>query len=439
MNFSSYIQQSKLRCKELGMIETSIPYTEILNPIDFSRRLTSYKEIILIANFFLQKLFDSMQETPMLFGVSDQDAYLLSINSNAPMKNTIEQLGIQEGVCFIENNVGTNVMNLSIRHRMPFQVIGEDHYHHFLHTYACYAVPFYSIEDNKLLGTIGIFTTTSNAHPCFLSLLTIVVDSIERELLLRKNNVQLSMLNQVLLESNDSCVMITDNISEMKNKEKLLRNAEKLAAVGQLAAGVAHEIRNPLAIVKGFMQLVQDKFEQPSYYNLVISELDRINLIIEEFLVLGKPLSTLYKDVDCSVLLKEIVTIFESQALMNDIIIHFDYLKIGIIEGDPNRIKQVFINIFKNAMEAMPYGGNLFIQMDIVDGNQIIRFIDEGEGIDDEMLSKLGQPFASTKSYGNGLGIMVSRKIVESHKGNLNFKSKVGKGTTVELSFPIRI
>ena len=226
------------------------------------------------------------------------------------------------------------------------------------------------------------------------------------------------------------------DISEMKKAEAYLRNSEKLSVVGQMAAGVAHEIRNPLTTIKGMLQLSKDQF-QSDHYKLLMSEIDRMNFIVSELLVLGKPHAIHYSEVEFISILDDVLKLFESQAVMNGISIMRDIKSCGNIYCDPNQIKQVFINILKNATEAMPYGGNIHVIVDIKGPWQLIRFVDNGEGIPEDVLNKIGQPFCTTKKDGNGLGIMMIKKIIDSHNGKIQFNSQVKSGTTVDIRLPL--
>jgi signal transduction histidine kinase len=241
-----------------------------------------------------------------------------------------------------------------------------------------------------------------------------------------------------IYDHNRSLIRIVGNlrdISNIKNTEQLLRNADKLAAVGQLAAGIAHEIRNPLTTVQGMLQLSKDRF-QPHYYDLILSELARMKLIVGEFLMLGKPQAIEFKQADCLLILNEVLSIYETQTIMNGISIETNFLKTQRMMCDANQIKQVFINILKNCLEALPYGGTIRIDLDVQGSHQLIRFKDDGEGMTEEILTKIGQPFCSTKKDGNGLGIMVTKKIIDSHKGQIHFSSGLNSGTTVEILLP---
>jgi two-component system, sporulation sensor kinase A len=141
---------------------------------------------------------------------------------------------------------------------------------------------------------------------------------------------------------------------------------------------------------------------------------------------------------DVSVLLKDVMTLLESQAILNNVKMISEFEPdIPLLYCDENQLKQVFINIIKNAIEAMPNGGEMKIQAKMQENNLLIRFIDQGCGIPKDRIAKLGEPFYSTKEKGTGLGLMVSYKIIEAHNGRINIESEVGQGTTVDIIFPI--
>jgi two-component system sporulation sensor kinase A len=230
------------------------------------------------------------------------------------------------------------------------------------------------------------------------------------------------------------------DITKRKEAEELLRKSEKLSAVGQLAAGVAHEVRNPLTAVKGFVQfLLTKESENKEYYHIMLSEVEQIEFIISEFLVLAKPQMAKFKKEDIQKILQNVIALVDTKIIMNNVKIYLECDQdIPLIECDQNKLKQVFINILQNAIEAMPDDGNVLIIVKKEQSDKIqISFTDQGCGISEERISKLGEPFYSNKEKGTGLGLMISYKIIEEHQGRINVKSIVGQGTTFDVILPV--
>ncbi len=224
-----------------------------------------------------------------------------------------------------------------------------------------------------------------------------------------------------------------------RNKmEELLRRSEKLTTVGQLAAGVAHEIRNPLTTLRGFLQLQKETNRMSiSHVHLMLSELDRINLIVGEFLILAKPQAVRFMVKDARSVLQDVIALMNSEALLHNIEFTITVTEEEcLVSCEENQLKQVFINLLKNAIEAMHGGGIIHLHIANLRDQVVITITDEGEGIPEEMIPKIGDPFFTGKETGTGLGIMVSQRIINSHKGTLEIKSKVGVGTTVKVLLP---
>jgi PAS domain S-box-containing protein len=237
-------------------------------------------------------------------------------------------------------------------------------------------------------------------------------------------------------------VVIGRDVTEYKQAEQALRNAETMHLVGQLAAGVAHEIRNPLTTLKGFVQLLHEDTvatKHKEYTGIMLSEIDRIELIIKEFLILAKPQSVQYHDIDLGILIQNTVKLFDTQAILKNVQIDIQLEEtLPHIHGEPNHLKQVFINLLKNATEAMPNGGTIRIVAQHNQKQVKISIIDEGVGIPKHLLPKLGQPFYTTKEKGTGLGLMVSYNIIENHQGSIQVISEVNKGTRFDIFLPLQ-
>lgn len=236
---------------------------------------------------------------------------------------------------------------------------------------------------------------------------------------------------------------IRNDITEKKKSEEMLHRQDKLAAVGQLAAGVAHEIRNPLTSMKGyaeFLQLDESDPQRQEFLEIILDEIDRVNNIVEEFMVLAKPKAVELEEKNIIPIVQNVVSMLNFEARKRNVKLEFHADQdIVQIECDENRLKQVFLNFIKNGIEAMPDGGDLRVKTEIQDGDVLISIQDTGVGIPPDTLKKIGEPFYTTKKNGNGLGLMVSFKIIESHNGKVYIESEQNKGTTFKILLPAKI
>ncbi|NQX57500.1 PAS domain-containing sensor histidine kinase [Paenibacillus qinlingensis] len=229
------------------------------------------------------------------------------------------------------------------------------------------------------------------------------------------------------------------DITVQKQTEELLRKTEKLHVAGQLAAGIAHEIRNPLTALKGFVKLMCHANEESKlrYYHIMQEEFNRIELILGELLILAKPQAIAYMPHDPVTILDEVIQLLNTEAIMNNVeIILIVNTILPSVNCERNQIKQVFVNVIKNAIEAMPTGGILTITANNHANGVQLQFVDQGQGISEERLPRIGEPFYTTKEKGTGLGMMVSFTIIEEHHGVIRYQSKLGIGTTVNIQLP---
>lgn len=234
----------------------------------------------------------------------------------------------------------------------------------------------------------------------------------------------------------ESFVSVGRNITDRVKQDATIRNLDRLSVTGQLAAGVAHEIRNPLTSLKGFSKLLQtclDKEKQENYLAIMMNELDRIDTIVNEFMSLAKPQAVKYVKVDLKSILDSTINIIHPQALLNNVQIIIDYPEENIILScNPHQLKQVFLNFLKNAIESMNNGGKIHIDFQRHSPCKVLLSIsDEGTGIEPNRLRYLGTPFYTTKDKGIGLGLTVSNKIIQEHNGTMKIASQQGQGTTV--------
>lgn len=243
-----------------------------------------------------------------------------------------------------------------------------------------------------------------------------------------------------MYEGEQSLHVMFRDITVFKQTREFMHQSEKLTVVGELAAGIAHEIRNPLTSLRGFTQLLQfDLGANHEYVDIMINEIDRINTIVSELLLLAKPNKFEFKQVLLQKLLDDMITLMNGQANLHGVEIQLileSSIEDCYIYGIENKIKQVLINIVKNAIEAMPDGGLLIIKVGFDQDQVVLHFIDHGYGIPSEVLENIGQPFYTTKEKGTGLGLMVCYSIIESHQGILSIDSQEGKGTVVQIKLP---
>ncbi|MEB1809614.1 MAG: PAS domain S-box protein [Bacillaceae bacterium] len=227
------------------------------------------------------------------------------------------------------------------------------------------------------------------------------------------------------------------DVTEEKQAEELMLKSEKLKLAGQLAAGISHEVRNPLTAIKGFFQLIKTTGMNDDYFKIIDDELSRIEDISGELLILAKPQTNTYQENELHQLIKEVVLLLETQAILKSIKINTFNLNDNLwIHCDKSKIKQVLINLIKNAIEVMDTGV-ITIQVSRSAEEAIIMVTDDGPGIPADRLHKIGEPFYSTKEKGTGLGLLTSYKIIEHHKGSIQVKSQVGEGTTFTVSLPL--
>ena len=230
------------------------------------------------------------------------------------------------------------------------------------------------------------------------------------------------------------------DVTKMKETEKMLLRAEKLSVIGELAAGVAHEIRNPLTSIRGFIQLLQtdDKIHS-HYYQVMLEEIDRINQISGELLVLAKPKKLQIVKGNIEEVMQSVITLLTPQSNLKGIEMFINVLDpIPEIDCEPNSLKQVFINMIKNSIEAEAKKIEINLSKTKYDYVKVM-IKDDGCGIDEDRIKHLGEPFYSMKEKGTGLGLTISYKILADHHATIRYSSQLGQGTEVEICLPIHM
>ncbi|MBM4141761.1 MAG: two-component sensor histidine kinase, partial [Nitrospira sp.] len=229
--------------------------------------------------------------------------------------------------------------------------------------------------------------------------------------------------------------------------EEKLREAEHLSAVGQLSRSIAHELRNPLNFISLSIDHLKEKYapsenaKKEKFESLMASikqEIQRLNNLVGDFLDYGKPLKFNLQEVDVGNIIEEVMSLVWAKAEKDNIEIFKQYGVLPRLYLDPELVKTCIFNVVLNAFQAMPEGGKLTLRTQTSDNRVSIIFEDTGIGISKETLSKVFNPFFSTKISGLGLGLALTKRVIEEHKGKVDFQSREGKGSTVTISFPIQ-
>jgi two-component system sporulation sensor kinase B len=237
------------------------------------------------------------------------------------------------------------------------------------------------------------------------------------------------------------CVYLIEFLNEYFRMQEEVIKSEKMKIISDMAASVAHEIRNPLTAVRGFIQLIGEAniqdHKKSFYQKICLEELDRAQLIITDYLTLAKPDPEFIEPIDINEEIKYISNIVLTYANFNNVQINevlLDENTVHIV-GDRYKFRQALINICKNAIEAMDHGGVLEIKVNKANNNVVLIISDNGIGMSAEQIRRLGTPYYSTKEKGTGLGTMVSFGIIKKMNGSIEIKSELGKGTEYKLIF----
>ncbi|ARJ20173.1 two-component sensor histidine kinase [Bacillus mycoides] len=225
-------------------------------------------------------------------------------------------------------------------------------------------------------------------------------------------------------------------VVEMMNN---MKETENLAVIGTMSTTIAHEIRNPLTALKGFTQMQKERNSADTMsYEIMLQEIERINGFVSELMLLGKPKPTNYEWCNIGEILLYVVQLMESYATQYKVKFNLQVDgNLPVINGDDKQLKQVLLNIIKNGIESMPGGGNIqILAYEKAGENLCISVEDQGLGIENEKIEKIGKAFYTTKENGTGLGLMITYKIIEEHQGSIAIESSIGIGTKVEIYLP---
>ncbi len=243
-------------------------------------------------------------------------------------------------------------------------------------------------------------------------------------------------------------VIVLRDLREIKLLQEKVKRSEKLAAIGELAAGVAHEIRNPLSSIRGFAQFLRhslkDKPQEKEYAETMVSEVDRINRVVTDLLTFARPTTVEISPTDVTELIEHSVRLVEAEALSRDINIQMNISDLTRLPLDSNQLTQALLNLLLNALQALPPKGNIEIgaELNASDSRLHLWVKDDGPGIPDNQIERLFEPFYTTREKGTGLGLAIVHKIVENHNGDLRVDSPpdgMPRGCCFTIIIPIMV
>jgi signal transduction histidine kinase len=233
-------------------------------------------------------------------------------------------------------------------------------------------------------------------------------------------------------------VVVVEDVTQLRHMEEVVEREERLAAVGRLAAGLAHEIRNPLASLSGSVQLMQDESSSP-LHAIVLREVEHINGLVEDFLDIARPLQLRTSPTDVAGVVADVVQAFSQDQRYQErceVLLLREEVPMCMVDG--GRVRQVVWNLVLNAAQATPEFGRIEVGVAMADGALVISVADQGIGISKERLDRIFDPFYTTRTGGTGLGLANVERIVRAHGGAVSVSSTEGKGTRFVLRFPLQ-
>jgi len=235
-------------------------------------------------------------------------------------------------------------------------------------------------------------------------------------------------------------VHVVRDISELKILREKLVMSEKMAALGEVAAKVAHEIRNPLVSVGGFAKRLEKKLDGNlrEYAGIIVKEVARLEGILKEILGFVKEVRLSRENISFNALVNDVLKLMTSDIKERGIILVTDYGASPILFIDPNRVKEAIVNIISNAIQSITGSGSIYIRTYVEKKDAVLEIKDTGNGIPAEILSYIFNPFYTTKASGTGLGLAITHKIIQEHNGRIEVESEVDKGTVFRVFMPIK-
>ncbi len=376
----------------------------------FDKSVFSYRDQLILVNLGYQ-IGIAIENIKLYHQISEINTYIRSLLDNSPF-----------GVISFDKNGKITIFNSQMErifNKKEEDLLGRDFYE---------VLPFEIINDfkNKLYGLDNTIT--------------------EKELQLKIDgkNVILYTLVVPIFENGKllGVQVIFSDITKVKQLEEEIKRKEKLAALGVMAAGLAHQIKNPLTALKTFAQLLPTRFNDPEfrkvYSKLIYDEINRINNLVEQILLFSRPQIQKLEEVNIVDIIKSTINLVSYQFIDKKVEIKTDLPeKDVIIIGDREKLKQVFINLLVNSFEAINRNyGKIEVKLKEDEEKIEVLIIDNGCGIKKEIMSKIFDPFFTTKNKGTGLGLSIVLSIVEEHKGKIRVESEEGEWTKVFVELP---
>jgi signal transduction histidine kinase len=366
------------------------------------------------------------------------------------IQRAISDIGLREGILYISVQdislntlahtdptfIGRREEDLFLKNSLQSDRVLSRHYQSDKGEEIFEVVKAFSLKD-RTTGLIRIGYSPKEIQPVLSQIKKNVALSISFFLILGISAIALIWGNQ------------NRHLRKMKEMEDRVQLAERLSSLGHLAAGVAHEIRNPLNAMGMGLQRLKREFlpteeakreEYISFIELILKEIRRVNEIIEQFLTLSRPFQLNLKESSLQDLLKQLVTLFQEEASSLGITLQAEISSdLPLIKIDPEKLTQAFINIMKNGMQATGQGGTLRIETKSLKEGVEVTISDSGSGIPPEQMEKIFNYYYTTKEKGVGLGLPLAHRIIEAHGGQLKIESRVGYGTKVTVTLPVEI
>ncbi len=289
--------------------------------------------------------------------------------------------------------------------------------------------------------SLNIFDNSTRARVSELLTNQGIINNFEISFKKKDGTLRVGLFSAEIIDFyGEQCILsVANDVTELRKYEKEGLMLERMSLIGQLAAGIGHEIRNPMTTVRGYLQLLGEKpdfLAQKSTFELMISELDRANAIITEFLSLAQIKRTELKPQNLNCIIMNLYPLIEADAFTQNKQIYFVQGVIPNLQLNRKEIAQLVLNLTRNGLEAMEERASLTIKSYVKGSKVVLSIQDEGCGIPPENLNKLGTPFFTTKDSGTGLGLATCYKIAESHNAKVRINSN-SNGTTFRLLFPI--